>query len=182
MNPTRHRARDAVTTNRPWTPDDDAIMRTEYPHAPLDELAARLDRARTALHKRAEKLGLKRPHRMPAGFRPKNYAPVGATRKQGRQGYTFIKVAEGGWPQAWRPLHHVLWEQAHGKIPPDHLVTFKDGNVEHIELDNLELVARADWIARFIPERLLPPELAGIIRVKAALTRAINQLAKEQSE
>lgn len=48
--------------NRPWPPEDDAAMRSEYPVADLLELGARLGRSRTAIYLRSRFLGISRPH------------------------------------------------------------------------------------------------------------------------
>jgi hypothetical protein len=34
-------------------------------------------------------------------------------------------------------LHRLIWEEAHGKVPPDHVVIFNDGNKENIVIENL---------------------------------------------
>ena len=54
-------------------------------------------------------------------------------------GYVWI-ITEHGRKQK----HRWLWEQAHGPIPPDHCVKFKDGNRMNCSLDNLYLVSRAE--------------------------------------
>lgn len=40
----------------------------------------------------------------------------------------------------WVPLHRHLWEEKNGKIPPKHIVAFKDGNPLNCVIDNLELM------------------------------------------
>lgn len=164
-----------VTQGAPWTPADDAILRTRYPHEAAAVIARDLGRAKTALYARAKKLGLSKPVRHFApDYRPPNYLPVGATRVVPK-GWVCVKVREGGWPAAWRPLHHLVWEQHHGPVPPGHVLTFRDGNPKNAEPDNLELVAKRDWISRYQPETTLPPELARLIRLRSALVRQINQ-------
>ena len=59
---------------------------------------------------------------------------------QKKDDYQYIKMEDG----SWRLYHHWLWEQAHGPIPPGHMVTFLDGNIQNIELDNLMLISRAE--------------------------------------
>jgi hypothetical protein len=67
-------------------------------------------------------------------------------------------------------------------VPDGYVLTFKDGDVDHIDIDNLELVHKDDWIKRYIPEHTLPPDLAEVIRLKATLTRALNQLKEEGND
>lgn len=54
-------------------------------------------------------------------------------------GYVWIITEHGR-----RQKHRVVWEQAHGPIPPDHCVKFRDGDPTNCSLDNLYLVSRAD--------------------------------------
>jgi hypothetical protein len=72
------------------------------------------------------------------GHLPINHKPVGSERVN-VYGYVEVKVAE---PNKWRQKHHVVWEQAHGPIPPNHVILFADGNGQNIELDNLVLISR----------------------------------------
>lgn len=43
-------------------------------------------------------------------------------------------------------LHTWLYEQAHGKIPQDYVVRFKDGNTLNCVIENLECVSRAEHL------------------------------------
>lgn len=73
-------------------------------------------------------------------------------------GYVWI-ITEHGRKQK----HRVVWEQAHGPIPPDHCVKFKDGNRMNCSLDNLYLVSRADH-ARETRAALSPEQKKEIMR------------------
>lgn len=169
-----------VTEGRPWTNADDDLLRQWYDKESTPKAAARLDRTIGATYARAKKLGLTKP-RIEA--RAGNAEPIGTIRKAGRQGYLFVKVAEGRpWAKAWKRLHHVIWEQANGPLPETHVLTFKDGDVENVALENLEPVPKQDWIKRYTPEHTLPAELAGLIRLKSALTRQINKRTKKGQE
>ena len=55
-------------------------------------------------------------------------------------GYKYIRIARGN----WQLLHRVIWEQHHGPIPPDNILTFKDGNPANITLENLQLSCRIE--------------------------------------
>lgn len=46
-------------------------------------------------------------------------------------------------------LHHLVWEKAHGPIPPGHKVAFKDGNHRNCALDNLELLTNSDQVRKY---------------------------------
>ena len=67
--------------------------------------------------------------------------PIGSERIQCNNGLTYIKV---GWPRKWRLKHHVIWEQAHGMIPPGCVILFRDGNKQNFSLDNLALVTKSE--------------------------------------
>lgn len=58
--------------------------------------------------------------------------------------YKHIRLAKNKWVM----LHRYLWKQAHGPIPKGMVIRFKDGNSLNCELDNLEMVTRAEHLAR----------------------------------
>lgn len=95
--------------------------------------------------------------RFSKGHKPHTYRPVGyesVRHLTGKGSYIYIKVAKD---RPMVPKHRWLWEQAHGPIPADSLVVFRDGDSMHCTLDNLELVTRAEHgrrcIARETPEQ-----------------------------
>lgn len=74
------------------------------------------------------------------GHTPANTRQVGSTRRD-KDGYLLIKRASGEWALA----HRALWEDHNGKVPEGYLVSFKNGNLNDIRLENLELIdARAN--------------------------------------
>jgi len=73
-------------------------------------------------------------------------------------GYVWIITEHGR-----RQKHRWVWEQAHGPIPPDHCVKFRDGNRQNCALDNLYLVSRADH-ARETRAALSPEQKKEIMR------------------
>lgn len=72
------------------------------------------------------------------GHRPHNWRPVGTERVV--DGYVQTKVEE---PNKWESKHKLLWENAHGPIPKNHVVIFGDRDRRNFDLDNLILVSRA---------------------------------------
>ena len=82
------------------------------------------------------------------GHIPKNHKPVGSIRlqadKSGKQ-YYMIKIAE---PNKWMLLHRYKWEQKYGKILYNMLLIFKDRNTLNTDIDNLELITRAENMDR----------------------------------
>lgn len=79
------------------------------------------------------------PTQFKKGHKPHNYLPVGTERVNG-DGYIDIKIAD---PNKWKAKHRILWEEAHGPIPDDHVLIFADKDKLNCQLDNLMLVTRA---------------------------------------
>ena len=82
-----------------------------------------------------------------------NYVPVGSLRLS-KDGYLERKVTDDHPVPArrWVAVQRLVWEAAHGKIPPGHAVAFKPGRrtteLDAITLDALELVSRAELMRR----------------------------------
>lgn len=58
-------------------------------------------------------------------------------------GYTYIKINDK--PKAKRKnyklKHVIIWEEHYGKVPNGYTITFKDGNVDNFDLDNLVCIS-----------------------------------------
>lgn len=67
-----------------------------------------------------------------------NHRSVGSERIN-KDGYIEIKVEE---PNKWRLKHRVVWEMAHGEIPKDHVIIFKDNDKTNTDIDNLILTEK----------------------------------------
>lgn len=105
------------------------------------------------------------------------FQPIGSERFS-KDGYLERKVTnEGIGSQRWRGVHLLVWEAANGPLPAGHAVIFKDGNKQHIALENLELVSRAELMRRNSVHRL-PKELAELVQLTGALNRQINKREK----
>lgn len=107
------------------------------------------------------------------GSKPGNWLPIGSTRRS-KDGYLQRKITDTGYPpRDWVALHTLLWEEQRGPVPPGHCLSFKDGNKDNIELDNLELITRAERMRRNTIHRY-PPELKETIRLLNKLKRTIE--------
>jgi hypothetical protein len=84
--------------------------------------------------------GLSKPNKtsFKKGNRPYNYAAVG-TEVMKADGYIWVKIAE---PAVWKQKHRIIWEEANGPLPKNHILIFLDQNHENIRLDNIELITR----------------------------------------
>lgn len=82
------------------------------------------------------------------GHIPKNAKAVGTvtTRmdKSGK-GYQHIKLPN---ERSMKMLHVHLWEEANGKVPEGHVVSFVDGNTMNCTLENLECISRTELLRR----------------------------------
>lgn len=115
------------------------------------------------------------------GQRPSTARSVGATRPAHdcADGVLQIKIAE---PDQWEYLHRYIWEQAYGPIPADHVVIFRDGNPYNRELENLELISRAENMRRNSYHLHYPKEIAELIQLRGALNRQINKREQRHEE
>lgn len=110
--------------------------------------------------------------------------PLGTLRVT-RDGTLERKVGTQSGPShlRWRPVHRLVWESVHGPVPAGHVVAFKPGRkttaAQDITPDALELLTLAQNMARNSVHRKYPPELVRLVNLRAALTRQINQKAKE---
>lgn len=102
---------------------------------------------------------------------PHNIKPIGHLSKSKK--YVTIKTESG-----YRPLHRVIWEQHYGAVPPKKYVTFKDGNTNNIDINNLELI---DWQHHMLKNHTckLPKELQEVINIKKQIVRFINNGKKQ---
>ena len=103
------------------------------------------------------------------GNKPANYRPVGSERLN-VDGYIEVKVGEG---QRWRHKQLVVWERMNGKVPEGYIVSFKDGNRQNCELDNLYLTTRAEQL-RKNGVHSYPDDVREIIHMRGVLKRHIN--------
>lgn len=130
------------------------------------------------------KKGLPSIGRMPetqfkSGAKPRNWLPIGSVRTS-QDGYLQRKVTDTGYPpRDWVGIHTLTWEEHHGPIPAGHCLCFRDGDKKNTELENLELITRAERMRRNTIHRY-PPELKSTIRQLSKLKRAISEATNEK--
>ncbi|MHB0818520.1 HNH endonuclease signature motif containing protein [Stutzerimonas stutzeri] len=113
------------------------------------------------------------------GNKPGNWLPIGSHRTS-QDGYLQRKVTDTGYPpRDWVSVHVLLWEERNGPVPPGHCLCFKDGNKQHITLDNLEFITRAERMRRNTIHRY-PPELKDAIRTVGRLKQTIRRVEREK--
>lgn len=110
----------------------------------------------------------------------RNYVPIGSLRLS-KDGYMERKVTDDPsvYPaRRWVAVHRLVWEAAHGPIPPGHAVVFRPGkkttDAASITVDMLEMLTRAQLMARNSYHTNYPPEVRQLVQLRGALTRQIN--------
>jgi hypothetical protein len=83
--------------------------------------------------------------------------------------YKFIRVALG----IWKPLHVHNWESSYGSIPENHVIVFKTSDRMNCDTSNLELVSRAELMARNTIQRY-PEELKQTMKYLSKLNNEIH--------
>lgn len=107
------------------------------------------------------------------GQKPHNTKPIGSIRVN-FYGYLQRKMTCTGKNSDWVYVHHLLWKEHHGSIPKGHIVTFKNGDKTDICIENLQLLSRSENLKQNSVQRF-PEKLKEVMRLKASLTRYINQ-------
>jgi hypothetical protein len=120
------------------------------------------------------------------GQHPHTYLPVGTVRANAG-GYLRIKVSDianngvGANDKNWEFVHKRVWEAAHGPIPSGHRIWWKDRNHENCALENLELLADREHMARTTIHNL-PPQLKDTIMLAGRLKRIIRRRRRDEEQ
>jgi len=72
-----------------------------------------------------------------------NKKPVGYERICSKDGYVLIKTAE---PSVFNLKHRVVWENAHGPVPKNHVIAFLNQDKTDCRLENLILMSKAEMV------------------------------------
>lgn len=112
--------------------------------------------------------------RFKPGRVPHTWLPVGSERFS-KEGYLERKMTDTGVTRHdFVPVHRLVWIEHNGPIPAGHAIAFKDGNKTHIAIDNLELLTRAQLMARNTIHNY-SKEIAELMQLRGAITRQINK-------
>ena len=118
----------------------------------------------------------KKGHR--GGRALENYQPIG-TERITKDGYLERKINDDmPLQKRWRAVHLLNWEAVNGPLPKGYAIRFKDGNKANTQLDNLELISRADNMRRNTIHRY-PPELRVAMRTIGRIKRQLKNQPKE---
>jgi len=108
------------------------------------------------------------------GGQPHTWVPIGTEVERG--GYLWRKTRDDLKPARhnWQMVHHVVWTEANGPVPPTHRIVFVNGDRKDFRLENLMSVSKAEHVKRVGLHRL-PKELIEVIQLRGALTRQLNK-------
>ncbi len=86
----------------------------------------------------------------------------------------------------WTPVTRLVWEAAHGPVPPGHIVIWRDLRLATTELaditaDKLVCISRQEHAARNHPASK-DPELAKLAQLRGAINRQINRINREHRD
>lgn len=111
------------------------------------------------------------------GMLPRNYRPIGSVRLCA--GFWQRKQTETGYPpRDWVNIHHLVWRASGQEIPAGYALCFRDGNRANFDLANLELISRAELMARNSIHNA-GPDLARLQQLRGAIMRQINRREKD---
>lgn len=111
--------------------------------------------------------------RFKVGHVPHNTVPIGSMVTD-TYGYLVQKATDKRNGCNWRPVHLLIWEEAHGPVPAGHVIMFKDGDKRHVALNNLACISQTENMRRNSIHRY-PPELERTIRTAAKLRKTIKE-------
>jgi HNH endonuclease len=116
-----------------------------------------------------------------AGIAVKLWKPIG-TERVSKDGYLERKINNDlPLQRRWRAVHLILWEAAHGRLPPNHAIAFRNGDKADVRLDNLECITRRQLMARNSVHNL-PKPLAAAVQLLGALNRQIHRRTDAQQD
>ncbi len=113
------------------------------------------------------------------GQKPHTWKPGIGHERISRDGYIEIKVNDSHHHGNFRLKHRVVWEKHNGPVPKGHCIAFRDTNRQNCDIENLELITRAELVRRNHHSNL-PPEVKELIYTLAGFRRRLNDYAKKQ--
>lgn len=114
-------------------------------------------------------------------YYPKERYKIGTEIIHNNKGtdYVYVKVDNKHNGDNWKLKQHIVWEQAHGKIPKHHTIAFLDGNTLNCELSNLMLVDNKTFYNIVAHKYYGKNELTQAFCDVVACKRKIEELQKE---
>lgn len=151
-------------------------LRRLYPTHTGQEIADLLGLPLKKVYSKAHTIGLNKPGEM-----PHNWRAVGADRVS-KEGYLQRKIADTGVSRRdYVPVHHLIWRMHGRDIPPGYALCFVDGDKSNVDINNLELVSRAELMRRNSVHQL-PKEAALAAQLVGCIRRQINRRTRQQQQ
>jgi hypothetical protein len=119
-----------------------------------------------------------------SGAAQRKWVPIG-TEVLDDDGYLKRKISDDRAQPSrfnWRYVHVLLWEAAHGPVPPGYALKFIDNDHGNVALNNLCLVSRADLARLNVMWNRYPRALCEVIQLRGALNRKINRRIRDEKQ
>lgn len=113
-----------------------------------------------------------RANQFKPGNQPHNTKPVGYERACKKDGYIYLKVADG---QPMQLKHRYVWQQHYGEIPEGMIVVFRDGDHTNCDISNLELISREESARRRTREETAEQRASRIAKATATRNKSIRR-------
>lgn len=112
------------------------------------------------------------------GQKPHNWVPIGSERIT-KDGYLQRKMTDTGSSlKDFVPVHHLIWIEHTGQpVPKGYALIFTDGNTRNLDINNLELLSRADLMRRN-SIITLPSEVSDQIRLVSGFKRRLRRIER----
>lgn len=104
-----------------------------------------------------------------SGNKPGNIKKVGAERID-HEGYTYVKLADADWVLK----HRHIWKQVNGPVLANHIVIFKDNNINNFDINNLQMISKKENMSRNTIHQY-PEQIQQLIKLKNKLKKKINE-------
>jgi hypothetical protein len=121
---------------------------------------------------------------------PPNRKPLGSERRDNRDGFILVKIAERnpytGFPTRYKHKHVHVWEQTNGPVPDGMVVAFRDGKHTNCDPANLMLISRAELLHlnqngyKGTPDELKPCLLA-LLKLEVKVFERARKLKGKES-
>jgi hypothetical protein len=184
-----------------WTNEQRIFLIEHYSDFSNKELGVILGRTEAACKKLGQTLRLKKSPetlsrtcsvsnsgQFKSGRHPHNTLVDGAiVTRRDKQGRLISRIRIG--LNQWEELQKYNWRQAGNDIPPGYVLAFKDGDSQNCSVDNLELITRAQLLARNQRKDKGDPENIGrktkslsgheTVRISKKAPEVINRVNKQ---
>ena len=156
-----------TTAKAKYTPEEDDYLIKNYDKITATEAAQHLGRSVKSIYSRISRLRQRHDIAKKDPYIELKKAIENGTYEAGtistricsyhKKPYKWIKLENG----KSRKLHLYLWENAHGRLPRNKVLRFKDGNPLNCTLDNLICVSKAE----VMKENINPPKRSETMKI-----------------